>query len=352
MGRLLLATIVVAPLLLAGTPRAEPVVSLALDTSEADQALRILDKQAAHQPVTAEDWNRLFATTPYRWLKAREAAMGHPLADEDFQRFLLSPEAASQRAEWASTLAAMKQADMTRLGIGVLAWLPPGASIRARVFAEIKPQRNSFVWKQPAAAGEMESGEPAIFLAVAHQSRDQFENTVAHECHHIGLESLEARQDEAQASLPANVKLAMRWLSAFGEGEAMLAAAGTDRHPHWEDDALVRARWDGDMQQFAPDLAIVQQLLLDILDGKLATDEDIMKRARPLWGDAQGAWYTVGYQMAVLVEKRFGRAAFNDGLLDPRKLLALYNQVAGEANAHGAKLATWSPELLKRLEAG
>ncbi|MEE3624209.1 DUF5700 domain-containing putative Zn-dependent protease [Nitrospirillum sp. BR 11752] len=336
---------------MAGTAVADGVVALALDTSEADEALRILEKQATRQTITAEDWNRLFATKPYQWLKAREAAMGRPLTDEDFQRFLLSPEAATQRTEWASTLAAMKQADMARLATGVLAWLPAGASIHAQVFPEIKPQRNSFVWKKSAPA-EGDSDGPAIFLAVSHQSQDQFENTVAHECHHIGLASLDSRQEELQARLPANVRRAVHWLSAFGEGAAMLAAAGAERHPHWEDDANTRARWDGDMQHFATDLAAIQQLLLDILDGTLTQDGDIMKRAAPFWGDAQGAWYTVGYEMAVLVERRFGRAAFNECLLDPRKLLELYNQEAQEANARGARLATWSPDVLKRLRDG
>jgi hypothetical protein len=55
--------------------------------------------------------------------------------------------------------------------------------------------------------------------------------------------------------------------------------------------------------------------------------------------------------MAVLVERRFGRKAFNDCLLDPRKLLALYKQVAAEANAKGAKLVLWSPAFLARLDA-
>jgi len=32
------------------------------------------------------------------------------------------------------------------------------------------------------------------------------------------------------------------------------------------------------------------------------------------------------------------------------KLLALYNQIAAEANAKGATLATWSPDLLARLD--
>jgi hypothetical protein len=53
--------------------------------------------------------------------------------------------------------------------------------------------------------------------------------------------------------------------------------------------------------------------------------------------------------MASLVEKRFGRQAFTDCLLDPRLLLVRYNQVAEEANKNGAALALWPESLLQRL---
>ncbi len=86
--------------------------------------------------------------------------------------------------------------------------------------------------------------------------------------------------------MPPNVKRALNWMTEFGEGEAMLAAAGSsDRHPHWEDDGEARARWDGDTMHFNADLQSIQQLLMDILDSKLTSDEDIQKRAAPFWGD-------------------------------------------------------------------
>ena len=324
--------------------QASPAIQLSLDTSEAEQALRILQKESSHQAVTPEDWQQLFSTIPYQWLKAREASMGRSFTEEDFQHFLLSPEALARQQEWEQTLAEMKQANMPAIGAGVLEWLPEGATIHARVFPEIKPKHNSFVWTKP------ENG-PAIFLYLERQSKAKFENTVAHECHHIGLRSVEKRQEAVQAGLPENVKTAINWMSAFGEGEAMLAAAGSvDRHPHWEDDASARARWDGDMMHFNADLEAVQQMLTEILDGTLKGDEAIGKRAAPFWGDVQGAWYTVGYEMAALVERAYGRKAFNECLLDPRKLLILYNQVAQQANAKGATLATWSPDLLLRLD--
>jgi hypothetical protein len=323
-----------------------PRIRLTLDSSEADQAILIVGREASGRPVPGEDWNRLFATAPYRALKAREASIGAPVTDNEFKAFLSSREAVAQLPSWKRTVAGMKQADMAVIGRRVLEWLPSGASLHASVFPEIKKRTNSFVWRARP------TDPPAIFLAVQEQSRDSFENTVAHELHHIGLDSLEARQDALQAGFPPQVKLAVKWMSAFGEGEAMLAAAGSDeRHPHWEDDALARARWDSDSMHFNTDLKSVQDLLLDILDGKLTTDAEIQKRAAPFWG-YQGAWYTVGYEMAVLVDKRFGRKSFDECLLDPRLLLQRYNQVATEANAKGASLATWSPELMRKLQLG
>ena len=322
----------------------DPAVQLVLDPSEAEQALRIVHKEAAHQTATPDEWRKLFDTVPYQWLKARESSMGRPFTDQEFKSFLLSPASLAREGEWAQTLGEMKRADLAALARVVLAWLPDGAKIQARVFPEIKPRANSFVWVKP------ENG-PAIFLYMEKQSQSKFENTVAHECHHIGLDSLEKQQEQMMAQLPERVRKAIHWAGGFGEGEAMLAATGSaDRHPHWEDDAVARARWDADLMHFNTDLASVQLLLTDILDGRLESDAAITKRAAPFWGD-QGAWYTVGYEMAVLVERQFGREAFTQALLDPRKLLLYYNEIARKANAEGATLALWSSDLLTRLQA-
>ena len=94
------------------------------------------------------------------------------------------------------------------------------------------------------------------------------------------------------------------------------------------------------------------QFLTELLDGKFdgRSDDEVMRRASAFWGDAQGAWYTVGYEMAVLVDRRFGRAALLECMRDWRLLLERYNVVAGEANEkNGATLALWSPGLLERL---
>ena len=330
-------------LLMGRADAADVRIELVPDGSEVGEVLSILDAEASGLPVAQADWDRLFATEPYRWLKAREATFGKGLADDDSKAFLAKPETVAQREIWRRSLAAFAAIDVEAIGKQVLAWLPPGAVLKARIFPEIKPQGNSFVWR-------MGDQGPALFLALRDQSRESFENKIAHELHHIGLNSLEVRQKQLRAGLAASVGRAVEWMGGFGEGEAMLAAAGSaDRHPHWMDDAVTRARWDGDMMRFNADLEAVQGFLLDILEGRLRDDAEIERHAAPFWG-TQGAWYTVGYEMAALVEKRFGRDALLECMLDPRLLLLRYNRLAGEADTQGATLASWSQDLLDRLQ--
>jgi hypothetical protein len=66
----------------------------------------------------------------------------------------------------------------------------------------------------------------------------------------------------------------------------------------------------------------------------------------------QGPWYTVGYKMCVMVEKRFGRAALISTVRDPRKLLVLYNRAAREQNANDKnELPLWPENTLKQIGA-
>jgi hypothetical protein len=320
-------------------------VQLALDSSEADAALFILQKESENVPVSAADWSVLFATAPYKHLKKREAAMHADFTDDTFRAFLSNRETIASAQDLKRTLQAWKQADLASIAERVLTYLPAGAQIHARVYPEIKPTKNSFVW------GTGDEKAIVLYLNPA-LTRAQFENKVAHESHHIGLDSLEKEQLAAVSGLSAPQKKAVEWLGAFGEGVAMLAAAGSpDTHPHSEDDEAARKQWDSDMAQFNANLVAVQQFLLDILDGKLKDDSAMEQRADPFY-DSQGAWYTVGYRMASLAEKRFGRQTLTEALVDPRKFLVLYNQAAAEQNrGHANDLAVWSPEVLKKLDA-
>ena len=95
----------------------------------------------------------------------------------------------------------------------------------------------------------------------------------------------------------------------------------------------------------------LEKFFLDVLDGRLKTEAEIDEKGYSFFG-VQGPWYTVGYRMAVVIEKRDGRKALVACMADPRRLLAAYDRAAAEINATAQRpLALWSGELLKKIGA-
>jgi hypothetical protein len=324
----------------AGTPSASRV-ALKIDTSEADAVLAILAEAASGKEASEEAWRRLFSSEPYVRLKKREESFHAGFTDADFRKFVLSPELGGKRGAFEATLTKWKSADLEGAAARVLGYLPAAAVIRASVYPVIKPRSNSFVFETAT--------NPAIFLFLDPEvPATKFENTVAHELHHIGFASV--TPSAATSAAPPNVAAVIEWLGAFGEGFAMLAAAGSpDVHPHATSKASDRERWDRDMANFNRDLRAVDAFFLDVLGGKLGPREKIDEAAMAFFG-VQGPWYTVGYGMAVLIEKRDGRATLIECMADPRKLLATYNRDAADLARTGKEqLALWSPALLEKL---
>jgi hypothetical protein len=102
------------------------------------------------------------------------------------------------------------------------------------------------------------------------------------------------------------------------------------------------------MKNFNKDLKTLERFFLDILDGRLKANE-IQKTAFSFFG-IQGPWYTVGWKMAVTIEKRFGRFKLIECIRDPGMLLSTYNHAASEYNrSRGGSLAVWSPTLVERI---
>jgi hypothetical protein len=343
MRRLLLVAV-----LLAGTvavANAEERVRFTLNTSEADAVLAILDKRAAGKPVSDADWQRLFTSAPYLRLKKREASMHRDFADEDFKNFVVSGELAKKAPLLQRTLDAWKKADLPAAANRILPYLPSNAQVKASVYPVIKPKTNSFVFET--------TSNPAIFLYLdPEESQSEFENIVAHESHHIGFSDANKQYEERIKSQPQNAQKAAEWMGAFGEGLAVLGAAGSaDVHPMRDFNADQRIRWDQDMKFVDQELVQVNQFFLDIIGGGFTKPEIADHVAFTFFG-YRGPWYTVGYKMGQLVEKHFGRAVLIECMSNPPQLLAKYNEAATEENAAGKdKLPLWSPELLKAVGA-
>jgi hypothetical protein len=264
-----------------------------------------------------------------------------PFTDEEFMKFVATLDA--HREELRRTLRQWQSSDLRAIAQRALAYLPPQASIHADVYPVIKSESNSFAFEPYTA--------PAIFLFLdPKKTHAQFEDTLAHEAHHIGLANVEAAYEESIKSLPANARQAAHWMGAFREGMAVLAAAGSpDVHPLADFAESHRLLWDREAEHFTANLDELNQFFLDTVHGDLRNDA-VLHEGRVFFGYGDGPWYTVGYRMAVTIEREFGRAALVATFADPRLFVARYNEAAVSENArHGGQLPLFSAEMLKAV---
>jgi hypothetical protein len=295
-----------------------------IDTREAEVARDLADAVAQNRPVA---WDELFATAGYRDLKEREAAMGRPFMDDSFREFV-STSVVKNRGELRRTLTEWKRFDIDAAARRARRYLPAGAAIHATVYPLIKPKTNSFVFT--ASHGK------AIFLYLDPKvSAAKFENTVVHELHHIGYDTV----------CPKPVETARLYLGGFGEGLAVLAAAGDARtHPHAVSPAAERVVWDRDVKKVDADIARLEEFFNSILDGRISGDGVPKAFMQFISTDdvPQGALYTVGWTMASTIERARGRRALVAMICNPVRIMRTYNELT--------KNHRWSETLLAKLD--
>lgn len=344
----LLATTLILILSLAVVSAADPGetrVSVTVVSDQAEAVLAVLEKRSKGTQIAETDWKFVFESEGYVRLKKREESLNRPFEEADFKKFVMSDELLTRRELLIETLKRWKQIDAAVSGRKALTYLPRNATITAKIYPVIKPRENSFVFEVKT--------DPAIFLYLDPKvSPEKFQNTLTHELHHIGFGTACPSPETSSEieKLPEGPRNALRWMGAFGEGLAMLAAAGAPNiHPHIASDAKERAEWDASMANFDADLKKVETFLFDVANGKLKGDEET-KAGFAFFG-VQGPWYTVGWKMASTIESEFGREKLIDAFCDQRKLLKTYNSAAKKhAEKFNVKLAAWSDELLDQFD--
>ena len=331
----LISCFVLSSALLASEMPAGERLAARIVTDEPDAVLSILAKRKANQPVTEADWERLFASEGYVRLKKRELAMQRPFEDEEFRKFVLSDALLEKASALEETLQRWKQADLSAAALRALAYLPRKATIRAKVYPSIKPRENSFVFEVTT--------DPAIFLYLDPAvTREEFENTVAHEFHHIGFGTGCKAADDGAAGDPERAQL-LKWTSAFGEGFAVLAATNsTDGHSQPSNRLERRAEWDKEIAHLAENQKKLDEFFLKVAEGKLNEDESD-KEAYGFFG-ILGPWYTVGWKMAVTIEQAYGRERLIESFCDKRSLMATYNNAVDQTKS---RLPKWSEKLIE-----
>lgn len=313
-------------------------------TDEADAALAILEERAATGGIKPESWERLFKSKGFVRLKKRQESFGAKEVEQGFREFLAAEETLARRAELRSAVEKWKHLDVTAAARRAAAYLPGELRLRATIYPVIKRSDNSFVFELAT--------DPAIFMYVDNKDEPaKLENTLAHELHHVGLAGCPA--PPGIDKLPAVQQRVIKELGGFGEGLAVLAAAGgADIHPHATSGPEAWLVWERDVASFNVDLPRIESFFRDVLAGRVSGDEENKRLFGFInVGDVpQGAFYTVGWKMAAMIERARGREALVKLVCDPRALLAAYNEVAAaHPRSDGAGLALWSPEFLTAL---
>lgn len=347
MNRVLLAVFLLAAANLpARGQESSARLDLALEPDQARAVLAILTARAAGQAVPDSLWERLHAAEGYRRAMERERGMNElfgvdrGIDDHSFREWALSDAALEDLAGRQDALAAWETVDLEGAGARALAYLPSRARLKGTIYPLVRQQQNSFIW-------EAGTDDPAIFMYVEPgRGADELEHILAHELHHIG--GAGACPDAPSPVTPEGAE-ARRWLTGFGEGIAVLAAAGGpdgDTHPHDPQDA--RDAWAARLDSLHQDMAELEEFFTAILDGRL-TGDDAGRRgmtflSRP--GSPQAAFYTVGWHMAATIERERGRESVIAAVCDPVRLLLDYQNVALDAQDG---LPTWSPGFIQRI---
>ena len=322
----------------------DPRIQVTVVTDEPDAVLAIAGK-AAGAALDSADWARLLRSEGYVRLKEREAGMGRAFTDSAFQAFVLSPELRGRLPALRRALDGWRTLDAGAAAARAFAYLPAGTVLRARIYPSIKPRTNSFVWDL--------HGNPAIFFYLDPAiSPAQAENTLAHELHHVGFaEGCPPTPDATNGP-----ERARDWLGGFGEGLAVLAAAGGPGvHPHASSPAAERAVWERDVARWRDDFAELQRFFLDVAHDRAGTEEEIGRRGFTFIATdsiPQGAFYTVGWTMGAAIERELGRGALVGAMCDRPAMLRLYNQAADRINRRdpSARMPLWSAELLRLMD--
>jgi hypothetical protein len=302
-----------------------------LDTEEADAVLALVE---LGKRATESDWKRLFESEGYRRLKQREASLNRAFTDSSFRAFVADPALKARAPRLKEALEAWRTISLEGAARLAFAYLPDSARIRATIYPSIKPRTNTFVFEP--------NTNPAIFFYLDPGiTAAQFENTLAHELHHLGTGAVCKNRSE----LP----VVQQWMGGFSEGRAVLAAAGDpDVHPHQHSSATDRQVWERDYQKVPADMRRLEQFFLDLMGGRLTDEQQNQRGFQFVSTDSvpQGAFYTVGYHMARAVEKGLGRDRLVASLCDPRRFVEDYQRAAAAQD-----LPRWSSAFLARLGA-
>lgn len=319
-------------------------MSLNLIEDEIKAVLNILYKRKQGENTEKLDWKRLFSSDGFKLLKQREEDMGNQLKKKAFKDFLLNEIEPEGYDQFQNAYQNLKDINFNKIINKTKRYLPDQAIINTDIIPVIKPASNSFVHNI--------DNKLVLFLYLKPSiSKKELTNKLIHELHHIGLDDIYQKSDYTH--LPKPVQRMIEWTNAFGEGFAMLAAAGSPAvHPNRFDEQL-KERWDENISNFNRDFKEIEKFLLDILNKNFSNQKDLYDKGFQLMTNngGQGSWYTVGYKIAVVIEKMTDKKVLTDCMKDFTKLYLTYNKLVVQYNKkYKEKLPQFSEKIIGSLK--
>ena len=305
-----------------------------------DASTGILGLRATGKPVPEATWDSLFLTEGYQRLKDRELAMRRAFTDSAFREFLLSDTLLARLPELLPAIRIWSEINLGSAAARASAYLPDGTPIRANLYPLIKPRGNSFVHRGP-------DDVMGIFIYVdPTMPPSELRTTIAHELHHVGYSKACPGVTDSTASPAEQMLLTM--LGAFGEGLAMLAAAGgPDVDPNAMSRRSMRVTWGRNMAEVDVHLTRIDTLIQEVAAGRMTHPDTVRSRAATFYGD-QGPWYTVGWLMTSTIEKATSRAELLELICDPRAVVLEYQRIAEKGPEKSPKWSGLATKWLSR----
>ncbi len=319
-------------------------MSLNLITDEVEILIEILKRKVNNKPINKEQWDELFNSIGFKMLARRETEMNEGIDKSEFKDFVMNKIASYRYISYKKSLEKLKSMNSGEIIKSTKNYLPDNTKLDTDIIPVIKPQKNSFIHKI--------NDELVLFLYLEPDIlKEKMENKLIHELHHIGFDYVYQNSDYSYLSKQA--QKVIEWTNAFGEGFAMLAAAkGLENHPNKFDEDL-KSKWDKNMENYNKDFHKIQNFLLNILEGHFADDQKLYNRGFQLMTNngGQGSWYTVGYQIAIIIEREAGHDVLIDCMKDLTKIYFQYNNLVEIYNKkRNEDLPKWNDKILTSLK--
>jgi hypothetical protein len=307
-----------------------------IDLSEAEAMLSAAKASRDNNQIGNAQLESILRTSAAKHLSGT-----HTLTADSIKRYAADTEISTQIDELQFSLREWRIASLQQIEHRVGQYLPSEGQISLTVIVVLAP---GFT----VAEFDTASIPPRVFVPLLPSMFHMRIETYVGEQVYLLASAIPAKALHPHYDqMTDSVRLAVGYTTEFRRGIALLAGDGSiGLHICATCPLAERQQWDNNLAEFSKDLLVLDKLLLTTA----LAESDIEGQRLKLDAIDAVQWQVVGYRMAVMIERHYGRKVVPNLVRDPRMLLELYNLAAAEDNANGLSdqpLPLWSHELIR-----